>query len=107
MLRAFEPAGDDASRLIVEVEGAAVTVHLPLPGLYNAYNAVAALCIARSRGLPLTEAADALAHVTAPFGRVEQVEWHGRRLQLLLVKNPTGFNQIIQTFLSRAQRDRV
>ena len=81
-------------------------MQLPLPGLYNAYNALAALSVARSRGMALPDAAEALAHVTAPFGRVEQVDVQGRQLQLLLVKNPTGFNQIIQTFLAETNNTR-
>ncbi len=105
-LKSFEHEGD-GSRLLVDVDGTATTVHLPLPGLYNAYNALAALSAARSRGIPVSEAADALAHVTAPFGRVEDVDVIGRRLQLLLVKNPTGFNQIIQTFLAEANNTRL
>lgn len=99
-LRSFEPIEDHSSELIVDVEGDPIAVHLPVPGLYNAYNALAALCAVRSRGLALSDAAVALTHVTAPFGRVEDVILEGRHLQLLLVKNPTGFNQIIQTFLS-------
>ena len=106
-LKSFEPVDGGGSRLIVDVEGVALTVHLPLPGLYNAYNALAALSVARSRGMALTDAAEALAHVTAPFGRVEQVDVQGRRLQLLLVKNPTGFNQIIQTFLAETNNTRL
>jgi len=106
-LRSFEAVDDEASHLLVEVDGSALSVQLPLPGLYNAYNAVAALCGARSRGLSLTDAAEALTHVTAPFGRVERVDVNGRRLQLLLVKNPTGFNQIIQTFLAEPNDTRL
>ena len=99
-MSAFEPIEDHSSYLTLEVEGASLTVQLPVPGLYNAYNALAAVCAVWSRGLALAETADALAHVTAPFGRVEDVIVDGRHLQLLLVKNPTGFNQIIQTFLA-------
>ena len=75
-------------------------VDVPLPGLYNAYNALAALAVARVRGVDVGVATAALRDVTAAFGRVELVDVSGRRLRLLLVKNPTGFNQIIQTFLA-------
>ena len=97
--------GEDGSALTVEVDGTRSEILLPLPGLYNAYNALAALAVARSRGITVPEAAEALSHVTAPFGRVEDIDVQGRHLRLLLVKNPAGFNQIIQTFLQGDDTD--
>ncbi|MBA3655188.1 MAG: DUF1727 domain-containing protein [Actinobacteria bacterium] len=98
---------DGASRLTVDVEGDSISIVLPLPGLYNAYNALAAMCAMRSRGVALHDATDALSHVTAPFGRVEHVDVHGRGLRIILVKNPAGFNQIIQTFLGHPKGTRL
>jgi len=72
---------------------------LPLPGIYNAYNGAAALAAAACIGLDLKKAADALAHITPAFGRTETIDVGGKTLQLLLVKNPAGFNQVIKTFL--------
>jgi UDP-N-acetylmuramyl tripeptide synthase len=40
-----------------------------------------------------------LAQAQAAFGRVEQVEVNGRKLYLLLIKNPAGFTQVLETFL--------
>lgn len=74
-------------------------LNLKLPGLYNAYNALAALAAATSLGISIKTAVAALAHVTAAFGRVEKVAVDDRIVYLLLIKNPTGFNQVIQTFL--------
>ncbi len=76
-----------------------VKVFLPLPGLYNAYNALAAVALASGMGIDLERAARPLERVTAAFGRVERVSIDGRNVYLLLIKNPTGFNQVIQTFL--------
>jgi UDP-N-acetylmuramyl tripeptide synthase len=105
-LRSFAVSGDGC-RLGVSVEGDVVDVELPLPGLYNAYNALAALTVVRARGLVIDDAVSALAHVTAPFGRVEVVDVGGRTLRILLVKNPAGFNQIIQTFLAEPRGARL
>jgi lipid II isoglutaminyl synthase (glutamine-hydrolysing) len=90
----------EGSRLSVAAGGAALNLEVPLPGLYNAYNALAALAVAHVRSVGADVATGALREVTAAFGRVEVVDVAGRRLRLLLVKNPTGFNQIIQTFLA-------
>ncbi len=75
-------------------------LYLPLPGLYNAYNALAAVCLTNGLGIDVVRSCRALESVTAAFGRVERLEIDGRTVYLLLIKNPTGFNQVIQTFLA-------
>jgi UDP-N-acetylmuramyl tripeptide synthase len=96
---AIARTADGGTRLRIAEGGRTIDIAVAVAGLYNAYNALAALAVARSRGIAVADAAAALGHVTAPFGRVEDVDVQGRNLRLLLVKNPAGFNQIIQTFL--------
>jgi lipid II isoglutaminyl synthase (glutamine-hydrolysing) len=67
-------------------------------GLYNAYNQLAAVAAAGSLGVSAPEAGADLQQ--SVFGRQETFEYKGRQLTLLLIKNPTGFNQVIQTFLT-------
>lgn len=67
-------------------------------GLYNAYNQLAAVAAAGSLGVPAPEAGADLRRDV--FGRQETFGYKGRQLTLLLIKNPTGFNQVIQTFLT-------
>ncbi|MCU1353683.1 MAG: UDP-N-acetylmuramoyl-L-alanyl-D-glutamate--2, 6-diaminopimelate ligase [Acidimicrobiales bacterium] len=86
--------------MAVTSRGRSIPLTLQLPGLYNAYNALAALAAASELEVDLAAGAGALAGVDAAFGRVEQCHYLGRDLFLLLVKNPTGFNQVIQTFLA-------
>lgn len=76
------------------------SLEVALPGLYNAYNALAAAAAATSLGISVKTAVAALGGVTAAFGRLEKLDYRGRTLYLLLIKNPTGFNQVIQTFLA-------
>jgi len=80
-------------------EGAAVRV--PLPGVYNAYNALAAIAAGHALGIEATTAARAIGSFRPAFGRLELVEAEGRRLRLVLVKNPAGFNAAAATLLSR------
>ena len=47
------------------------TIRVPIPGLYNAYNALAALAAARALDLGLAEAIRALATFRPAFGRLE------------------------------------
>ena len=88
--------------------GAAVdAVTVPLPGLYNAYNALAALLAARELGISLATSTRALAQFRPAFGRLEMVEADGRTLRLMLVKNPAGFNAAIGALLETGRRPRL
>lgn len=69
---------------------------LGVPGLYNAYNAVAAAAVARTLGVASDVVATGLAEFRAAFGRVERLSYRDRTLIMALVKNPTGFNEVLR-----------
>ena len=72
-------------------------VRLPLPGLYNVYNALAAAAVALTLELPLAEIIDGLERMRPAFGRFERVELDDRRAIILLIKNPAGANEALRT----------
>ncbi len=72
---------------------------LPLPGLYNLYNALGAIATAIRLGIPLEEAVKALAGMKAVFGRVERIEIGPTALSILLIKNPAGANEVLRTLM--------
>jgi UDP-N-acetylmuramyl tripeptide synthase len=80
-------------------------VTLPLPGLYNAYNALAAITAARALGLSLEEILVALTGFRPAFGRLERVPANGREILVALIKNPVGAGQVIH-MLAEAKRRR-
>ncbi|OLC20146.1 MAG: hypothetical protein AUH33_04440 [Chloroflexi bacterium 13_1_40CM_68_21] len=82
-------------------------VRVPIPGLYNAYNALAALAAARALDIGLAEGTRALANFRPAFGRLETVELEGRTLRLVLVKNPAGFNAAIGALLETGRKPRL
>ncbi len=92
--------GVDGLTLSARTPGGPVEARVALPGLHNAYNVLAALGTAIALGLDIVDAAAALAHTRAAFGRAEHVEIDGRRLVLLLAKNPAGANENIRTVLT-------
>ncbi|MCX6787016.1 MAG: UDP-N-acetylmuramyl-tripeptide synthetase [Candidatus Kaiserbacteria bacterium] len=55
-------------------EYAGVHFSLPVPGIFNAMNALAALKMSEAFGIPLTTAADALKKLPVVRGRVERIE---------------------------------
>lgn len=75
----------------------AFELKLPLPGLYNLYNALGAIATARQLGVPVSDAVASLASMRAVFGRVERIEIGDVLLSILLIKNPAGANEVIRT----------
>ena len=71
------------------------TTRINLPGLYNVYNAMAAATC----GLALNYGADtviaAMQSFECGFGRMESITVGDKTIKLILVKNPTGFNQVL------------
>jgi UDP-N-acetylmuramyl tripeptide synthase len=74
-----------------------LAVKLPLPGLYNVYNALGAAALCLELDSPPSTVVDGLAGVTAAFGRAERVRIGATELSILLVKNPAGANEILRT----------
>jgi UDP-N-acetylmuramyl tripeptide synthase len=72
-------------------------LELPLPGLYNVYNALAALTAGLRSGVPLQQVREGLESMRAVFGRVETIEVSGKPVSILLVKNPAGANEVLRT----------
>jgi lipid II isoglutaminyl synthase (glutamine-hydrolysing) len=72
-------------------------VELPLPGLYNVYNALGAAALCLALEIPLAQVAAGLAAVAPAFGRAETLDLGGRPTSILLVKNPAGANEVLRT----------
>ncbi|MBI2305088.1 MAG: DUF1727 domain-containing protein [Chloroflexi bacterium] len=76
--------------------GGGMVVELGLPGLYNVYNAAAAAAAAAALGIPHHHIQNGLKKATAAFGRLETLSVQGRRICLILAKNPVGFNEALR-----------
>ena len=89
--------GMRGSRVTLRAPAGELELGLPLPGLYNVYNAVAAAATALELGVPLATVGAALEGFGGAFGRVETIPVGGRQLSILLVKNPAGANEVLRT----------
>jgi UDP-N-acetylmuramyl tripeptide synthase len=74
-----------------------MSLRLPLPGLYNVYNALAAAASAFVLGAGPERVRAGLEQTEAVFGRVETIPVGGRAVSILLVKNPAGANEVLRT----------
>jgi UDP-N-acetylmuramyl tripeptide synthase len=72
-------------------------ISIPLPGLYNVYNAVAAAAGAMATGIEPEVIVAGLEELSPVFGRAETVDVSGRECSILLVKNPAGANEVMRT----------
>jgi UDP-N-acetylmuramyl tripeptide synthase len=90
-------AGDESMSVQVTTPAGDASLALHLAGLYNVYNALAAVAAGLALGLPLPAIEAGAASVTAAFGRQERFEVDGRDVRVLLAKNPTGLNQVLRT----------
>jgi UDP-N-acetylmuramyl tripeptide synthase len=95
--RNVELHGLEASSFDLVGSAGTNSVRLPLPGLYNVYNALAAASLALALGGTLEDVRTGLEGFTAAFGRFERIEADGRRVLMLLIKNPAGANEAIRT----------
>lgn len=94
-LQSIEP---EATFLLGETS---VTVALKLQGVYNIYNAAAALALTSAvmdKNLDQAKLLKSLGDVTPAFGRGEKLLIDGTPLELVLVKNPSGFRLSLHSF---------
>jgi lipid II isoglutaminyl synthase (glutamine-hydrolysing) len=84
---------------LVDADGP-LQVRLPLPGLYNVYNALAAAALAGVLGASREEIRAGLERFSAAFGRFERIPLGDRNLLMLLIKNPAGANEVVRTLVA-------
>ncbi|WP_055667384.1 Mur ligase family protein [Desnuesiella massiliensis] len=67
------------------------------PGVYNIYNALCAYSIAKIYNIDDKIIYSALENQKSSFGRQETIHIDGKEVKIVLVKNPAGYNQAIDT----------
>jgi UDP-N-acetylmuramyl tripeptide synthase len=103
----IELRGMSGSCSTVRTPEGEIELELPLPGLYNVYNALAATAACLRLGVAPERIAAALGEMRAAFGRVETIPIGERELSILLVKNPAGANEVLRTLSLEAEREPV
>ncbi|MFZ5643157.1 MAG: MurT ligase domain-containing protein [Bacillota bacterium] len=74
-------------------QGSFIPLDVPVYGMYNLYNALAAYSTALLLDLSPQKAAGYLRGYRPATGRMERFNYQGKQVYLNLVKNPTGFNE--------------
>ncbi|MGB9184601.1 MAG: Mur ligase family protein [Solirubrobacteraceae bacterium] len=93
----IELHGTRGARFSLRTPAGVASVSLPLPGLYNVYNALGAAALCLELGASLAEVTAGLERVSPAFGRGERVTVGDVELSILLIKNPAGANEVART----------
>ena len=78
-----------------------ITTTLKISGLYNVFNSAAAIALVKTvldEDFSVAKTKESIATVTPAFGRGETIEVGGQPLELVLVKNPSGFRLGLKSF---------
>ncbi|MHC1684834.1 MAG: MurT ligase domain-containing protein [Clostridiaceae bacterium] len=67
------------------------------PGTYNIYNALCALSIAKYYDVDSHIISSSLSKQQSSFGRQETINIEGKALKIILVKNPAGYDEALNT----------
>ena len=70
-----------------------------LEGIYNHYNAITAAAVGEIFKIDQASIKEILASFIPAFGRMEHMTVRGRNVRIVLSKNPTGFNESLQTYI--------
>ena len=105
-VRVVKAQTDDFDRLRISITSSILPITqsheivIPLPGIYNVYNALAAATTAQALEIGWEPIVTGIEQFKPIFGRGERIQVEGRTLRLLLAKNPTGFNEVLRTLFS-------
>lgn len=91
----------DGSQAVFSIDNQDYKAALKLNGIYNTFNAAAALALVRAVVGSKVDNANlllALEQVSPAFGRGESLVVNGQPLELVLVKNPSGFRLALKSF---------
>jgi UDP-N-acetylmuramyl tripeptide synthase len=83
------------SSSLVWIDG--IEYYINQPGTYNIYNALCAYSAAKTLNIENSVIYDVLKSTSSSFGRQETINIKDKEVKIILVKNPAGFDQAINT----------
>lgn len=69
------------------------------PGTYNIYNGLCAFAIGSELSIAVENIKSSLENQESSFGRQEEIDIEGKKLKIILVKNPAGYDEALNTIL--------
>jgi UDP-N-acetylmuramyl tripeptide synthase len=91
----------NSSKMVIEAKRTRVILDVPLIGLFNAVNALAATTALMVLGLNLEKIAKKISTFSGAFGRFEKIKAGAKFLEIILIKNPAGATEVLREFQRR------
>lgn len=92
------------SRVLLKYGDEFLDTTINLPGIYNIYNGLAASACAFYWGIESEAVVSGLSTFKGGFGRMESIRAGNKFIELILVKNPAGFNQAVEHLILMGDR---
>src|SRR5438067_4080305 len=99
--------GEGPSHVKMRTPKGEIELDIPLPGVHNVYNAVAAIAATMAAGFDMSKAPTAIASIRPAFGRLEKIQAGDQTIYLAFVKNPTSFNLMLRLIAQHATEKHV
>lgn len=97
----------DNTEIVFGHKGFGKKIQLPIIGIYNIYNLLAAYLVTSDLEISSDATIDSLASFKPAFGRMEKIQLKNRDGLIALIKNPTGTTQVLQTIKPIMKKDDV
>lgn len=94
--KGFAEVSSTHSKITIKYENKEEEFTVNMPGLYNVYNAAAAISTALELNIEPTVIKKALATYSSVFGRAESTVINGKKALIQLIKNPVGASEVIR-----------
>lgn len=91
----------DYSEIKILKDGTEYSFKIPMAGLYNVYNALAAISLSLELGVDVEIIQKALNTYDTAFGRGQQLMVNGKKVFVQLIKNTTGANESLKLLNSK------
>jgi len=93
------------NKWIFEVKGENISIDLSFnyPGIYSLYNALAGFALAKTLGIQTDIIKEGIENFSFQLGRWEAYSYKGYKKILILVKNPAGYNQVLDSIIQDSE----
>ncbi|MGB9755975.1 MAG: MurT ligase domain-containing protein [Desulfurella sp.] len=98
---------ENSNQIELNYIGNTYYTNMPIKGAYNIYNIAASFLTCSELGYKLNNLSKNIIGFKAAFGRYELIKFRNKEIFLILVKNPIGFTQALESSIGRDKKNFV